>query len=928
MSASSNTSEAARSLRTYYEPVAYLAIFLAALVSRIVYAFLDNHSVIFNALDASEYLRNAEILSSITLDTKDCSPLAEVLTRSGPVYPGFLLLAQKASNLIPANLINSIFAGKSIEWLVLFQCTATSFTPVLIAYTAARASSIRAAIFAGLLASFHPGMIIGSSRLISEPLATLLISLVLALSASILLTQNTNSLRFYLKGLILGIALGFLQLTRSAMVLTTVAAFTFTFLKIRRERARKTLFTMLIGFALVMIPFVAIKRILAGDGSIVVDRLSSYNLLVGVDLDARGWLAYPFSNFKAAYELNHLEIIKRSLEHSPYRFWELMICKLPRLFAFPWNDFKSHIVCFAPGQLVFFHQMCLSLAAAGLCLVFADGKDNSESSKRFNLLIIVISAFLIHTAYLLFESQPHYALTAMPSLIIMAAVALDRIFSNAGTIRTAATVLPLTAIQLCTDFNTFQNIPALNHPYTALATAATFKTLIWLWIYLALYSISKQLSQRGCANKITISIVALLSIFYSVLPLKCFQNTGEWYHGPLAGQQSRITQIINLKAMHNSPAGERDYYLIFDASNWRLLGQNASILVNGRRLPDVTPSLPLMSLIEELDNAEKRSDNKLVYAPEEVLSAMMNGAGGNNQELRQWFLVPIPEDSVAGQELEVTLEKSWTAGADERLYGSYIFKKNQLTIPGPGLYSWDKAFYGVENKNGFSDMRYLTSMRIEGLTDRKEDLSPSSGIQTGNYNIRLLAVKKNDRPLTESFITSASGSVEEEFPLDQKKPFARISLRLPDDEDKKSLYFATVVLSAQSKAKGQMPVPISVIATTSYSSYDKNEIRPNTATLTSAWTPSYMVLNPGNNKIKFSFPLKSRIGNYRASTIEVMLYRGGRSNGNQYFSVHRLLNTSSGSLQERNRSSISFKELKLFVSRKRLSTPLSAYEIF
>lgn len=402
MSSTDKTSSAADSRQGKKETAIYLAIFLVALAARLSYVLPEGQSSIFSAMDASEYMRSAQTLQSLTanlLNTNEkigvqaLASVSEVFSRSGPVYPIFLLVCSILWNFLNGSPGDTIFATSTTKGVVILQCLVTAIAPVLIAFSAHKISGWRGAVPAGLIAAVYPGMIIGSARLISESLATVLVSAILALAAALIASEKTARSGIYAKCIALGLTLGILQLTRSALALATIASLLIAVPLLKNSRGRKIFLTLLGGILCAIAPYMIVKGIVSGDSSALVDRLSSYNLLVGVDLDARGWLAYPFSNFTAAYESSHPEIIKRAMEHSPYRFVELMICKLPRLFAFPWNDFKSPIGTFSPGQLVFFHQVVLSLAGAGLCLTFGSQQKEDKNSRGFLIRLVVIALF-------------------------------------------------------------------------------------------------------------------------------------------------------------------------------------------------------------------------------------------------------------------------------------------------------------------------------------------------------------------------------------------------------------------------------------------------------------------------------------------------------------------------------------------------------
>jgi hypothetical protein len=86
--------------------------------------------------------------------------------------------------------------------------------------------------------------------------------------------------------------------------------------------------------------------------------------------------------------------------------------------------------------------------------------------------------------------------------------------------------------------------------------------------------------------------------------------------------------------------------------------------------------------------------------------------------------------------LRVLLSKS--TESDSTLYGAYPFSHNFSMIPSMFRFSWEKAFYGVENPNGLTDPEYDQKIEVnkKTLADKEIAVEPVRN-NSGSY-IKLL----------------------------------------------------------------------------------------------------------------------------------------------------------------------------------------------
>ena len=108
-----------------------------------------------------------------------------------------------------------------------------------------------------------------------------------------------------------------------------------------------------------------------------------------------------------------------------------------------------------------------------------------------------------------------------------------------------------------------------------------------------------------------------------------------------------------------------------------------------------------------------------------------------------------------------------------RVFGNAALSKKEQMIPSVSDYSWEKAFYGVENPSGLTDTRYDIKVSVAGRQVSNSDLSSEVGMQRGAFNCALLVTPPPVRS------TSATGdqaiTVPREIVASAGKPITIIS---------------------------------------------------------------------------------------------------------------------------------------------------------
>lgn len=871
--------------------IIYLGIFLIALLSRLWFAFFDGHSIIYNACDASEYVVNAkrlqdffqkpiefwiqslqylaglltpEAMSSVRTEYQ---ALHEISNRSGPVYPLFLFFSFWLFQ-VEANSQN-LFAP------VFVQCCFSALTCILILYSGTKLWNLKTGFIAATLSAFYPGFIINASRLVSESLAAFWFMLAVCLAVDMLVERKGN----YKAGILLGISLGIMQLIRSAMLMVSLVFLGAGLFSIKLPKAKQTLVVVILSICIPLGSFACFQYLVNGTPSIVVDRLGGYNLFTGLDLDAKGWLVYPYPNYGLIENKSLPEIIVQKFEHSPKRFFELLINKPPRLFAFHWNDFKTPIGYFSQSSQIIYHQLCFLLAAIGLAIGLWKSSSKESSKSIIGARFLVLFSFLAHFAYCAFITLPRYGLSAMPCVLLFSGAGLTFLINKfkddenkkLALLLGGSIILLLVSIRLDL-IGLITLLSPLKQPFIGLGVEVAIKIASILLFTNALYKFSSKLDNHKRLSQVFTGGVGAILCILAALPLKVYGSRFEWKH-TLSDKDDFLSTVIKIPS---SDRNERSgFFLIVDSPNWQTLGQSTAIFVNGKKIDQ--PVIPLMALSQYNRPGKQVNGNSLSYDLESITSSIILALGGTNLDLRQWFLVPIPEatitDTISNRsgQLEVKLQNSSTDSLT--YYGNYTLKKNQVVMPGISRYSFEKAFYGIENNKGLSDIRYEDKIAIDTSNNQEIDLSSEPGLQTGTYNVRLLELRGEPNL---SFNEGEDSILELEQKEDGLIETKKNNFALENFE---GVILLTLEANIESRLKDTIKTPLSISILV--------EDEQSELSYKSPWVPSHLVLSPGANTVKLTVPMNLNDWKEDGLSVKLKINRYLDASKNQFFSIKK-----------------------------------------
>ncbi len=748
-----------------------LYLFIAALAIRLWFNFGTEHVNAAAASDASEYLRYATALSKLSWGALSFGPEWKEFVITGPAFPFFLWLCSFAT-FSPVN-------SQHLDVYLVAQSAISALTALLIAVIGKNIWNKKVGLVGGYIAAFYPAFIINSGRLYSETFATFIEVAALA----ILTTSKLQEQKY--KYALLGALLVVLQLTRSSMILFSAACIVLAFIagaqasslsKINWRSAITNLAIVLLGSLAVLAPWLWFEKTAFDKVSLVVDRVGHYNLFVGTNSTIQGFLSYPYPDGRGIEKKSFFTLVKEAYKTSPNRFIKLMLDKPARLYKFPWNDFRTPIGPIKMAGQVAFHQIILLLAIIGLGL----GLIFSPKEKHILGKTAVIGALAINLPFLAFITVPRYNLMAMPSLILLAAAGVCALISilRENKLARAPKIVAASALFLFVFLRDDLRAPfgAGDSSATALyfvqgtdlltrsliATIALMILLGGLWLCVNL--LAKQSTKAGATGHI---FVALLSI--ALLPLTLFPQraNGRMKEGILSlsrpGEQiNGKIPITNLVALQE----KREWFLLVDSDLGQLPRENFNIALNGSKV--IAPAMPSIAALDNWHYLKHHKPGQAYLECTYIFDCLSSVANLNNSELRQWFVIPVS----AEQRALITKQKvaeisiSQNSSTPSNFFSAAEHTKHKNVIPSRAVYSWEKAFYGVENDQGLTCPRYdeivakrnsQWSLSYKGKSEALSDL---------DLNVRLISVKSNhEQTKTPERLISVKGSEKADLAL-------------------------------------------------------------------------------------------------------------------------------------------------------------------
>ncbi len=891
---SGSSPQAKKSTTAFFIELALL--FALALLLRLLFNFVFIHVNNFASCDAFEYINNGQALLALAekppefwlkslssllnmaspADTaavkEGLAPLKDFYI-SGPVFPAFLAIVVAIFGGIKAN----------VHWLwqpLLFANSIVSaLTCVFIYLSAAEAYDRRTARLAGIFSAIYPGFVINSGRLYSEVFAAFLLSMISYITLRGFRAGGNKFRLVFLSGFLAAA----LQMTRSVMVVLSLALLPLNSIQQKGRRKLTFFLPFVLGFCLVAVPWLAFQQLAFGKGGLLVDRVGNYNLFIGNNIDTQGWLSYPYPDGRNIESSSFPKILASAIEKSPARWFRLMLDKPLRLFKYPWNDFRTAIGTVSFKWQVLLHEFLAFLGFCGIALCLFGNPVKKLEPRQLYCRLYLAGLFAFHFIYCLFITVPRYNLCAIPELLIFAAAAVSFLISlfekNAEAIyRPADKTLLAGSLLLLFVLLQINLLPYLIQihlsPDLAWITQAALRISFLLAAGFAAFKAAGKMPSNAGLCRAVLSLFLFLALPLLALPLRANGRHFEWY-SELDSTSPEIKQLLRIPAYDRSP--DAVYYLLLDSQGVRQCADGLELKVNGELLEG--PVLASMSFAENFDRFLELGPQRVQREGERMWYSLISSAGSGNLDLRQWSMLPLPQSIVSKAKAQakasgadkLRFEVSLKNRSDRklRIYGAYRTSSKEHLIPSVSLYSWEKAFYGVENNEWLTDTRY--DIKAPGFCRdlQKDDLSEQAGLQNGSYNFAVLkappVAENNTLPAARSDATHLDAAL---FPVSSYKLGSLIlkqansntvSVDLGDQKNNlKSDSLWIVRLQGKSRVLSGNALPAANIEL-SYLKKDGSRYAYN-----SAWTPSRLESSGSWKEFDFSLPARPLVENARA----------------------------------------------------------------
>lgn len=750
----------AMSLRALYD-----CVFLEHRIAHFgdAYNFLRSGSCIYEAFATSHSF--SELLSKFyeaappqaqILQSMTSMKLADRLIIDGPVYPGYLALVQWLIGIDPKN---PIFDGQTVQ-ITLCNAFIDSLVCVLVYYMGRLSFNRNVGAIAAILFAFYPAAIINTQHCYSEPFSYFLLSVWTAIVLFILIRRKRNPIIDALAWMGIGLSAGMLMLSKPAFVIlppaiaveliTLSLAGSFVHAKTSADRTKSILASLrrfalracliAIGAAIVLTPWMFFNKSVSGEYSIFVNRVPSFNIFHGNQLKTDGWRCYPYyGTFPGDTKLVVASLLEDA-KKQPLAFIGLEFKKIARLWSGVWNEYHYRLFGFPIELQSLFHQILLLLATIGLPLTLI-GTKHITLSRRFSASVVLGTVVLFHFVYIPFEAISRYAITAVPSIILLSAFLIDFCIRNKDYRKPLAMSIALAAIAfaIIAQSGLIANFIAGFLPQDQLANAPWLASVAAAIMFIAIFLSIRRLYKRidsSSSNKLLIipsaglTLAFLVTCFYTIQSFDWKEWGCQIRNGNLVAKQN-----IQIPANAHFDDGSSTFVLVDLDSD--ILGAPVSATVNGVKLAERPQPL-----------AQLQPNNKDIL---QCLAIQGEGMSRDLRTFRNWWVIPCPNSLLkAGQENTVVISPEM-ADATITVYGDYPVAKSFL--PSLRSFSYTKGFttfdhrdprvfeeqsiLGAITKSSISEPDGTTEVNGQKIVE-PNDLSPSPGKQTGEFRIRLL----------------------------------------------------------------------------------------------------------------------------------------------------------------------------------------------
>lgn len=712
-----------------------VVVFIVVLATNLGYHLSQQHFCVTFFGDSRHYLETCALLVRMFLgqSTGVACPdvhLADCLMMDGPILP-----------LIPAlyfTAISRVPGPHDWQSFVAIQSLLQAISAVVVYFVARRTMGTSGwALVASFMWGLYPAALIASGRFLTEtPTALLMVAVAYAMIRTCD-TSGDDSRFAALWPMALGCFAGIVLLLKPALLLLEVGVGVLTCLFAgSRRRLIRLMSMMIVGFSLVLGPWLVCSYTLTGKAHFVPQRAPLYNLAKGSDTEADGWGAIPESGLTAllATSPDASSEIASAWQAHGVKLINLWARKTLRLWSVPWNDFRVDVFGLGQQYQIWWQLLIMIFAFIGSLAILSGYPSRLPMKNRRAVYVVGGISFTVivaHLAYCVVETLPRYGFTAMP-LVILLAVFGARAAIVSRTLRIAVA----TSVMALLSFWWFENYAGVGMFFSVCGNfgiASALKCLTGICLLTACLRACLFLCEAAAAPSKFAGIrrTTVIVIYCIAMALHCAVCCD--------GRQER-QWVCKL-----SPGDEvcRRIHLPHLSADVFLPGKWAAVLLDGD-VPSSSACLRVNghSLSGPLQLLYRRSPMR--YSMLEPMRTFASRVGASVDDFRQFKIATFPARWLKPDADNIVELIAMPGSHDVTLFGDYCDVGDRYLGPSMDYFSPGK----ITNEPTVLDGRLLnypawrvsqsTCALIKSGSPASLDLSSEAGMQAGQYRLFLI----------------------------------------------------------------------------------------------------------------------------------------------------------------------------------------------
>ena len=505
---------------------------------------------------------------------------------------------------------------------------------------------------------------------------------------------------------------------------------------------------------MVLTPWVFFNKAASGQYSVFVNRVPSFNIFHGNQINTDGWRCYPFYGCFPGDSKLVMAALMDDARQQPGIFLGLQFKKIARLWSGVWNEYHYSLFGIQLPVQSLFHQLLLLSATFGLSFLLFKTKVKTLS-REFSAALVLGTIIVFHFAYIPFEAISRYAITAMPAVILLSAAFYSYAIRQKDTRNRLLLLLGAAAVLflLVSVSGTTANIVASFLPQPLMHLAPWIAAALACAAFATCFALGANLLQRLNSrkdNKPQFLIPALVTILAGSVAAVYTIQSFDWREWQCAIKpQQSVSQSILIPEKITAPVA----FVLIDLSS-QAFSPPVKVDVNGQTINE--PLVPL---------AQFQPNNADIL---QCLAIQGEGMGLDLRTFRNWWVVPVKSELLKKgvNQIELTCADNSTKST---VYGDFAEASTgesdgNVFLPSLRSFSYTKGFTTFDNR----DTRVFEKVIIQGKTTESirkvastpdtasspfgasstakstndtKDLSQAAGIQSGRYRIRILVAQ-------------------------------------------------------------------------------------------------------------------------------------------------------------------------------------------